>query len=158
MDIYEIIQNMTTAVAEDDDVRSFSTITYGHECTVMENMDAREPPLPEECPIVIFFPVSKQTGTASLQKVFIVGVSVLVYDDSKPVDIENVTSFTGGRTVETLRRLILAAILNALKSLTVLHLEKVDMDYNPIDQYPYNDIAMELTITAEQVIGGDFYE
>jgi|GEM_PF-1495329 len=158
MDIYEIIQNLTSAVAGSNAISSWVNIAYGHDIKTIENMDGREMPLSDDCPLVMFFPVRKTTGTDLRQKEFVIGVSLLVYDDSTPVDINDVKSFTGGRNVEVLRQLVLSEIIDNLKSSGILHLEKVDMDYNPIEQYPYNDIAMELLITAEQVIGGNYYE
>ena len=158
MDIYTIINDLTTAVSKNTDISSWSTITYERNCTIMENMDLREPPLPQSCPMVVFFPIRKATGIGQPSKKVSIGVTCLVYDDAKPVDINNVTRFAGGRNVEQLRKYVLESIINFLQNEGNLELVEVDMDYNSIEQYPYNDISMELVITSQQVIGGNYYE
>lgn len=155
MDINTLIETITESIAEQSDITTWSTVQYGHGYQVFENVDLRNPPEEDQCPMVVISPSAKVTGLVP-QKTHVVGADVLVYDARKTEQDNGVVRFEGGRQAEILRKLVLAKIVAAAPS--NLKLDTVAVEYDSIAQFPYVFVDMELTFTEEVVIGGNPYE
>jgi len=156
MDINQLLETFTNAVAVQEDIITWSTTAYGHTYNVFENMDFRNPPDADDCPLVVFSPGTKIGGLSQGVKSHGIGVDLLVYDSEMPVDDNGVIRFNGGRKVEEFRQLVLAKILSAMPG--NCHLESVRTEYETIDQFPYVFAGMDLVITEEKIIGQNPYE
>ena len=151
-----LIGNLAAAIASDDTIDVWSKKNYGHGVRVLENCDPRDEPESDDCPLVILYPVGKTGGLSQGVKVNVIGISCAVYNSEKPVSIEGVVMFSGGRLVEELRAYAFSAVEKSIPS--DIHIESVTTAYNTIEQFPYVSANMELTLTQEKLIGSDPYE
>lgn len=144
-------------IASDSDISTWSNTNYGGDLLVLENCDSRDLPKEEDCPLVIVFPVAKETGLSQANKNHKIGVSCVVYDDEKPESAAGVVRFKGGRLVEELRQKVLKVVTDNMPS--DCHLESVKIEYDTIEQFPYMSANVQIEITQEKLIGyGDPYE
>jgi hypothetical protein len=145
-----LLATLGDAIASDSDVATFCDDTYDKEVQVLENCDARDEPLPDDCPLVVISPVQKQV--AYPRKLYLVGISCIVHDESKTTSGAGVVRFDAGRNCETFRTHVLAAVVAALP--TGLAIADISSDYNTIEQYPFVSVNMVMECEQTQVIGG----
>lgn len=155
MDINSLIQTFTTAVSSQADLDAWAVTQYGQGVAVYENIDLRNPPPPDDCPLVVFSHAEK-TGGMQTSKSHVIGVDILVHDDRVDTDDNGVVIYYGGRTAETLRQRVLAKITDIIPG--NLFLESVTVQYDPIAQFPYMFVDMTLTILEENLIGSNPFE
>lgn len=156
MVINTLIDALCTAIAEDSSVQSWGHTEYDQGVTVFENMDPQDEQQGEQCPMVIVYPMMKSGGLSQGNKVHVVGIACVVYDENKDESVQDVVRFRGGRNVETLRGLVVEVIKQNIPS--ALHIEAIVTEYNTIEQFPFVSCGMDLTLTEEKLIGQDPYE
>lgn len=155
-DINTLLTALGDAIAADTGVDGYCDTTYSTDITVFENCDAREDPPPSVCPLVIMSALQKSGGMSLQEKTHAVGVSVVVYDDNKDTTAAGVIRYLGGRRVEELRKLVLAAITENAPA--ALQLMGVDIDYDTIEQFPFISANMVLTFNETWTIGSSPFE
>ena len=155
MNINALITTLADAIVDQAEIAAWSTTQYGHGYTVCENVDLRDPPPSGDCPLVVISHGAKSTGLVD-QKMHIVGADILVYDERKTTQANGVVRYEGGYQAEVFRQFALEKIVAAVP--TNLKLDAVAISYDPISQFPYVFIDMELTLTEENVIGVNPYE
>ncbi len=157
MNINELIETITVAVADQEDITSWSANEYGGGYRVFENIDMRNPPSEEYCPAVVVRPSEKSGGPDLPAKSFTLAVGCLVYDDEVPEEINGVIRFKGGRLVEEFRGMVFGKIEKELNP-TNLEIVELSVVYDTVEQFPYMFCDMEITIEQKQLIGVNPYE
>lgn len=155
-DINALITTLTDAVAADNAVATYCDTTYNTTLTVYENCDSREDPPASACPLVIMSALQKSGGMGLQEKTHSIGASVVVHDEAKDTTDAGVVRYLGGRRVEALRKLVLAAI--TAKTPEALQLMGVDIDYDTIEQFPFISANMVLTFNETWTIGSTPFE
>lgn len=155
MNINTLITTFTAALVSQTEIATWATAQYASGYTVCENIDLRDPPPSDDCPVIIISHGAKSGGLVD-QRIHVVGADILVYDDRKTTQVNGVIRYEGGYQAEALRQMVLTRIVAAVPS--NLKLDAVSTNYDPISQFPYVFIDMELTLTEENVIGGNPYE
>lgn len=156
MDINQLLEVLSDVVVDQEGISAWSVFEYGRDYHVFENLDWRNPPPAEDCPLVVFSPGLKIGGLQPGVKVHGVGVDLLVYDDRTIKGINGVIRYEGGRKVEKFRQLVFAQIRTAIPG--NCKLESVETQYDAIEQFPYIFASMDLVITEEKLCGQDPYE
>lgn len=149
--INDLIAVLAAGIAGDTAVQAWADLKYDRPLTVMENCDPRNDPGEGDCPLVILYPLSKSGGLNQSDKTHVIGFSCVVFDTGMPVSLEGVTRFTGGRLVEEMRELAVAAIRSSLPA--GLHIESILTEYDTIEQFPYVSAGMEITFTQKKILG-----
>lgn len=155
MDLNTLISALSTAMAADAATKAWSNTNYGQDHTVFENMDARDVPEDDDCPMAMIRPANRSGGLSQPQKQHVIYVDSVVYDTAM-VTTSGVRVFTGGRNVEAFRKLIFTAIKAAIPS--GCWISTVSVDYDTIEQFPYHWCGMTVEIAQEQTIGSDPFE
>ncbi|MBI9092196.1 MAG: hypothetical protein JEZ12_23535 [Desulfobacterium sp.] len=156
MNINELIETITNAVADQEELNAWSTIEYDRGYRVFENIDMRNPPEEEDCPLVVVRPSEKSGGMSRSVKSFTLAVDCLVFDDGIPEEINGVIRFKGGRLVEEFRTMVFSHILAAIPS--DCHIADIEVQYDTVEQFPYIWCGMGITIEQGQIIGVNPYE
>ena len=156
MDINTLIETLVDAVADQDDINTWSQIEYDRDYKTFENLDMRNPPQETDCPLVVIRPESKTGGLSEPVKSFGLGIDCLVHDSGIPDETNGVIRFTGGRLVEEFRAMVFGKILSALPS--DCHVAELAVAYDTVEQFPYIWCGMGLRIEQEQLIGVNPYE
>lgn len=156
MDINSLINTLTTAIVGQSDIITWSQDQYGTIYNVFENVDLRNPPDEADCPMVVISHGAKTGGMGTTLKSHTIGADILVYDERITTQANGVKRYEGGRQAEILRQLVLEKIVAVIPA--NLQLDSVHVSYDPLTQFPYIFIDMELTITEPFVIGSNPYE
>jgi len=147
----DLMEALGEAIAVDARVTAWCVGEYERQHQVMENMDARNEPVAEDCPLVVLVPMEKAIGYRD--KIHRIGISCIVYDDTIDTSFGGeVVRFTGGRNVDIMRAKVLAAAVAVMPGR--MDLKEVVTEYNTIEQYPFVSANMVLEIEQLQVIGG----
>jgi len=155
-DMNTLISAIGDAIAGASAVSSWSLLTYEEDITVYENCDARQDPPESACPLIIVSPVEKRAGMSRDAKELLVGVSVIVFDESTETSLAGVIRYVGGRRLEELRKLVLAAVAGAVTE--NLMIMGVDTEYNLIEQFPFVSANMIIELAGTRTIGQTTYE
>ena len=156
MDINNLMETLTAALADDASISDWAASEYGRSHKVFENIDMREPPDKDDCPLVAVRPDTKTGGLNHDGKEHILVFGFLVLDDERPVDAHGVIRFKGGRQAEEFRKLAFSVIENNIPADG--HIMEVETEYDTISQFPYIFVNMTVLITEPKTIGTDPFE
>lgn len=156
MDINNLIETLSGAIALSSTVNAWTSGNYGSNVSVFENLDLRLLESPDACPMVLLHAVGKSGGPSRSKRVHTVAVEVLVYDELRFTDDNGVHVFRGGRNAEALRQLVFTEVKGAMPS--SCQIDTVDTEYDAVDQFPFFWAGMQLAVSEENLIGRDPFE
>lgn len=154
--INTLVDLITDGVMTDAAIIAWAAATYDTTHAVFENCDPRSDPGPDDCPLIVVTPTAKTAGLSSTVKGHVVHVSCLVHDEDTETTLHGVVRFLAGRRAEEMRVLTVAAIRSALPD--DIHIESIDTEFMPLDEYPLAAATMILNLTQEKLIGANPYE
>lgn len=155
-DLNDIIADITAGIQASQKINTWAEVNYVRSCLVFENMDPRQPPGEEDCPLVIICHGGKRTGLGVAKRPHHIGVACWVCDSGQPVSIEGVRRFEGGRKVEQLRQLVVDEIVKHLPA--GLQLSEVDTQHSTLADFPLIEANMALEITETWTTGSSVYD
>lgn len=156
MNINTFIDTLTAALVVDSAITTWATAQYSSGFNVFENVDMRNPPDADDCPMILVSHGSKSGGLNQGNKSLTIGVDVLVHDDRITTTAAGVVRYEGGRQAEACRQLVMDVITDVLPADTFI--ESVATSFDTINQFPFIFVAMDIVLTQEKLIGGDPYE
>lgn len=108
MDLYTLLDNLVTAVAQDATLKAWSQLYYGQDHYVFVDQDERDPPGESDAPCVQFHSPSKSADEENRIVEYGVGVFALISDNTLETGGEdNVEEYTStGRLVYFANRII----------------------------------------------------
>ena len=154
-----LITSIRDAVKASDDIKNWCVLTYGREHTVYTGIDPRKPPGESEYPLVAIFPDSKIVGHDISRKGHSVGIVCGVYDDTMSSLLQDgvePTGYVGVTNLETFRKLVETATLSELSGTLVV--DRLEIQYETVESFPFLLASMLWTITEEIFIGDDLFE
>ena len=154
--INDLLDLITAGIKGYSDLETWAVFHYDKVVAVFENCDPRNDPGPDDCPLVVVYADAKSTGLSNTVKRHVVQVSCVVHDDRTETTMYDVVRFTAGRRVEEMRTLTLAAVRAAIPN--DIHIEAIETEFMPLDEYPLVDVVMALSLTQEKLIGKDPFE
>jgi hypothetical protein len=151
-----LLDLVTAGLMSDSALAAWSSLHYDRQHAVFENCDPRNDPGPDDCPLIVVSADAKSTGESNALKRHVVQVSCIVHDDRTETTMDGVIRFTASRRAEEMRILALAAARGALPN--DIHLEDIETEFMPMDEYPLVAVVMALSLTQEKLIGHDPFE
>ena len=108
MNIYTLINDLVTAVAQDSELIAWTQVHYGQKQNVYLDQDERYPPGESDAPDVQFHSPSKSADEENRIVEYGVGVYVVIYDAATETRAEdNVEEFTAtGKLAEFINRIL----------------------------------------------------
>ena len=152
--INSILEQLTEALAQDDDITTWSMDHYGRPLTVREHLNPRVSPKQGDCPLAIIYAIRKSGGHGVREKVHVFGIDVVVYDTGQEETQDNVIRYTPARHVEALRALIVAAVQTWVNSQDYL-IDTAVTEYHWIDQLPFVGASWDLVLVQKTTINAD---
>jgi hypothetical protein len=154
MNINTLLDDLSNAIAVDSETATWCQSTYGRDHQVYVNLDDREPPAASGCPYVTLWPDSKKVGRGIGQKQHTIEVVCVIHDESSRTRSEdNVIEYEGVKRLETFRKHVETAI--AAVDMGNALLDELDIEYDPVSEFPFMAADMVITITDEWTIGSD---
>lgn len=152
MDINALTASLSTAIAEDATLTAWCNSTYSRAHTVYVNLDHRNPPAAENCPFVVFYPVSKRAGMGVSTKQHTFEVDCCIYDESTRTTGQ-VIEYNSIRRIEAFRKLVEDAIAGIDTGGALI--ETVEVEYDTVEQFPFAWAGMMIGINEEFTMGSD---
>lgn len=150
------------AVATDSAVDAWCLVNYGASINVNPSVDRDNMAGASQCPLVLVEPVHKIVGNEESEKVHLVDVCVVIYDEEiEPhAAVSNLNIYTGRGNVVALRQLVQDAItdidLGALVSSPgSVWVRRIESEYLPMEEFGFFGQRMTLEIVEYVTIGGD---
>lgn len=122
---------------------------YGRMPTIQVGLDQRNPPEPEECPLILVRPATQRTGDEDIGNAL--QIDWAVYDER--VQITGlVKEYVGVRRVDEMGRLILAALEAGLPA--VLSMATTEYVLETVERFPLLLGNMDITINVPAMLSG----
>ena len=153
MNIYTLINNLITAVAQDAELTAWTQANYGQKHNVYLDQDERHPPGESDAPDVQFHSPSKSADEENRIVEYGVGVYMVIYDAATETRAEdNVEEFTAtGKLTEFINR-ILTVIRAAKPSDFVMGF---DWMTDTITSFPNFEADIAIGFRERMLIGDD---
>jgi len=155
MNINTLLDSISEAIATDSDISTWCNANYSDGVSVYVNIDSRKPPRQDDCPLVLVYPVAKFCGQRENEKQHVFSIGCCVYDESRAshAGISNITEYAGVKNAEALRKYVETAIAGL--TLTNCEISPVEVEYDPIESFPFIWALMTITIVEAVTIGSD---
>lgn len=146
------------AINNNETITGWCMSYYGRAQTLYKGMDQRNPPGEALYPIIHLYPISKSTGHAEESTIHGIGVTCGIYDDDHTRtqgDNGEVWEYDGIDRLEAFRKLIEGEILSAVPDDVLV--DRLSIEYETIEFFPFLLASMELTLSQPHVIGVDLF-
>lgn len=149
MDATVIKDLIVSAIANDAEIASWSSTNYGRGFLVYDGVDLDNLPGEENCPMVIVYNDELVQGSDQEDHVQRVITSCCIADTGKEI-VGNVVKFAGCDMLEEFRKLVQNAVV-PIRSGNIAF-SQVEVDYQPIEQFPLFVAHMRFSITEPQTL------
>ena len=163
MNITTELNKIRDALKSSTAIVAWSVTNFSKTHTVYKGIDTRKSPAESECPVVYIYPVQQMGGYDLDDQDIGIGAICIISKDTittttTAVNGETVTlnEYAGIDLVEALRELVEQEIVGIALSNGDLVVE-VNVDYEPIDAFPYFIATMDAMIRHEYSQGDDPY-
>lgn len=154
MDINTLLDTIETTLANDTALRNWANVTYGRTQKVYINVDTRNMPAEGDCPYVAAYPASKSVGARTDRKSHRIEMVFCINDDTASIDAENnIVKYEGVARVEEFRKLAEDAL--AAMDIGNVMIDRIDIEYDTIDSFPFMVAAMSAEFGEQHLISSD---
>jgi len=153
MNIYTLINNLVTAVAQDAELSAWTLANYGQKHNVYLDQDERDPPGESDAPDVQFHSPSKSADEENRIVEYGVGVYIVIYDAAVETRAEdNVEEFTATqKLVEFINRIL--TVIRAAKPVDFVM--GFDWMTDTITSFPNFEADVAIGFRERMLIGDD---
>lgn len=153
MNVYTLVNDLVTAVAQDSELIAWSWLHYGQKPNVYLDQDEREPPGESDAPDVQFHSPSKSADEENRIVEYGVGLFIVVNDASLVTRAEsNVEEFTAtGKLVEFINRIL--TVIRAAKPADFIM--GYDFITDTLTSFPNFEADVAVGFRERILIGGD---
>jgi hypothetical protein len=152
MDLNTLKSNVAEALANSAAIKAWAQATYGRDHRVYKDVNTRQWPGEDACPYVVVSAVSKNIDRGRPQRDHGLGFVFYVYDDSEPTQVyANLYEYNGGDRVEAFRKLAQDVVAGLLTDEELF----VDVEEDPLSEFPYAMAVMFCGIREQVTIGND---
>lgn len=153
MDIYTLINDLVTAVAQDAELSAWTQVNYGQKHNVYLDQDERYPPGESDAPDVQFHSPSKSADEENRIVEYGIGIYIVIYDAAQETRAEgNVEEFTAtGKLAEFINRIL--TVIRAAKPADFVM--GFDWMTDTITSFPNFDADVAIGFRERMLIGDD---
>ncbi len=154
MNINTLLDDITFAIASDENLASWCSLTYSKTATVLDEFDEQDPPGESDCPYVAVQTESKTVGVGIQDKTHEFMVVCGLYDDTTETGpLPNMVKSLGVRRIETMRKYVETAIAGV--DIGNVELKIIGIEYKVGAYIPFRLAGMNLIFSEKYTLGTD---
>lgn len=153
MNIITLHKALITAIATDNDTKTWLFEKYSLPLNVLKTFDEKDPPGQSDCPFVFLGPTSKVVGQNVSNKIHVFDCFCGLYDDDtgSPIGLDNVSEHDGFENLETFRKYVETAIAGYDSG--NLSIDRIEVSY--FNTFPLMVVGMKIIYVEPVTLGCD---
>jgi len=156
MNITTLMNTLRNAIHDDTATQAWCTTAYKQNHHVYVGVDQDNLPPVGDYPLVHLFPMRKNAGYNLSKQEHGIEVTCGIYDATvRSTDKANVIEYTGVANIEAFRKLVETVVAANVGTLTA---GTVEIEYSPVEAFPYFLAGMIWTLDDEYYQGDDVFD